>query len=178
MSMSVQVVGLPAVQAKLRGKPDKIHTAIVRVVNSLGIDLQRRVKELLTGQSLNVRTGRLRRSITQATTDDGETIRSRTGTNVEYARRHELGFKGTEKVRAHARHVKSRNVREVVIRGYRDDGRAKLGRNTVGSGVAFVRPFTRNVDYPAHPFLRPALNERRDLIRMRITRAIGGASGR
>jgi phage gpG-like protein len=156
-TVTAKVVGADAVERRLLGMSAKIHQRIVRAVTRLGIELQRDVKTLLSGPALSVRTGRLRRGVNQRTDDDGATVRSRTGENVEYAAFHELGYHGSQTVKAHQR-------------------TSAFGRET--------KPFTvpqhsRRVDYAGRPFLRPALDAKRADIKARIERAVkGGDNGR
>jgi hypothetical protein len=79
-----------------------VRELVRQVVQALGIELQRKVKaEKLSGQVLNVRTGRLRRSINEETHDAGDVVESTVGTPVVYGRFWELGFDGVEQVKAH-----------------------------------------------------------------------------
>jgi len=115
---------------------DGINTRLRDAIQKATLDLLAREKgEKLSGQVLNVKTGRLRRSITQRveTESDGNIV-GLVGTNVSYGRAHELGFKGTVTVRAHRRNIKGKAVP--------------------------VRAHGRNVNIPARPFLGPTLDER------------------
>ena len=91
----------------------------------------------LSGQVLRRRTGTLSRSIKGEVFDNATDItgdvRSRDKGNkpVEYAARHEYGFTGQERVKAHVRRLAS-------------------------GGEASVREFVRNVNYGARPFMKPA----------------------
>ena len=94
----------------------------------------------LSGQVLHRRTGILSGSI-QGTVDDQPTkiigdVRSRGNGNkaLKYAAYHEYGFQGQETVREHT-------------------------RKTATGGVANVREFVRNVNYPPHAFMRPTRDE-------------------
>ena len=70
----------------------------------LAFALQKRVQETkLSDQGLHVRTGRLRRSINSRVEEDGARVYGFVGTNVVYGQRHEMGFSGTENVKAHSR---------------------------------------------------------------------------
>lgn len=118
---------------------DGIGRAVLRV--------QARVKDKLSDQVLHVRTGRLRRSITQVVETHGEKVEGVVGTNVEYAPIHEYGFSGTETVAASFR-------------------TSKLGK---GFGVT---AHTRQVHMPERSFIRSALNELQPDIRTMIERAV------
>lgn len=142
IEVTTSVVGAEAVQARFAQLSVSMHARIQKRVQALGIELQRKVKEeKLSGQVLNVRTGNLRRNISEQTTVSGESITSSVGTNVPYARFWELGFSGPEQVRSHLR----------------------LGRP--------VRAFSRAVNERARPFLSSALEEMRSHILDELTRA-------
>lgn len=93
---------------------------------------------------VHVITGTLRRSITAsrpvANSDGG--FSGKVGTNLVYARMEEYGYTGPQNVRSHSRnHAFGRVMRDFT-----------------------VQAFTRNVNRPEHPYLRPALAESRDAI--------------
>lgn len=135
--------------------------AIDNTVRALGFELERRVKRnYLTGQVLNVRTGRLRASISQTTqmqpgdsrsgfVSTPSTAVATVGTNVVYGAAWEFGS------RAH----------DIV------PIRAKALRFEVGGQVLF----RRRVHIPAQaprPFLRPALENMRGFAIQQLTRAL------
>jgi len=83
---------------------------------------------------LGVVSGRLRSSIAVSiTTHVGDEYRANIGTNVKYAKVHELGFQGDVFVRSFVRHTKK--------------------------GTQFVRPHSRKMNIKARPFLRPAIED-------------------
>lgn len=148
------VLGLQRVEEAARGE---IRAGIGRIT----LKLLTQVKSLkLSGQALNVRTGRLRRSITQRIEDSGPDISGIVGTNVEYAAIHEFGFKGNVSVKQHLRQVKQ-----------------VFGRKLKSPVQALVGAHTRNVDLPARSFLRTALAELNDsgVIETEINAAIARA---
>lgn len=130
-----EVTGVDAAMATLRERSANIVTTLTKSMARATIDLVAYIKgSKLSDQVLRVRTGRLRRSITQRVEDTDGKIVGITGTNVSYARAHELGFKGTVQVKAYTRTVK---------------------------GASFpVRSHKRNLDIKARPFLAPSLQER------------------
>lgn len=127
--------------------------ALKSEIKKIAIDMTAKVKsEKLSGQVLNVRSGRLRRSINYRIEESDTGIDAKVGTNVEYGRVHELGFKGAVRVKEHMRKGKR------------------------------VRAHLRNVNMPARPFLRPSLEEMRGEIDSRIARVVaqsiaGGVNG-
>lgn len=128
------VINTQAVELALREAGSMARTRIGKTVNKLGLELLQVVKAFyLSGVALNVRTGRLRRSINLRYEDNGATISASVGTNVEYGRFWELGFSGTEMVRAHMR------------------------KTSKAEGM--VKAHERKVNQPARPFLAPALED-------------------
>jgi phage gpG-like protein len=160
IELKCRVVGAESVAANLEGMSARIHNRIRSAVEAAGIDLQKGVKRgRLTGQSLKVRSTRLRGSITQQLTDDGESIKSRVGTNVVYGRFWELGYHGAENVDGHYRRI------------FR---RTKSGRRGKMLNAAWVSPHKRRVDQDPRPFLGPELEAKRASIRRRIEKAVFG----
>ncbi len=130
-----------------------------KAVDLMALKTLIRTKEKLSDDVLHVRTGRLRRSITQNVTDTGGTIVGTVGTNVEYARVHELGFKGAVAVQAHLRTIKQ-----------------AFGKQLKGGAVTIpVAAHARNVDIPARSFLQASLDECTPEFRERIIEAINKA---
>jgi len=116
----------------------------------------------LSGKALQRRTGRLRGSITHKVKIDGDRVVGSIGTKVVYGRIHELGFKGPVQVMAHVREVKQ-----------------AFGKKTTPR-LVYVRAHTRNVNMPARPFLRPAIDDKMDaierIIANRIEEAFSGGN--
>ena len=90
----------------LRDSGKRMHGSVRKSLGSLVLELLTKVKQEKlsgpgTGQALNVRTGRLRRSITQRITDSGREVRGIVGTNVEYAKFHEFGPSVKDELKKH-----------------------------------------------------------------------------
>lgn len=131
---------VPTIRAQLR-----------REIERLAIKLLTHVKsDKLSGQVLNVRTGRLRRSINERVEDKNGDITGFVGTNVEYARIHEFGWRGTVTVKEHLRLINGKS--------------------------SIVRSHTRNVKIQERSFLRSALADMASEIREGIrVAAVQGA---
>lgn len=128
------IVGVERTILAFGAARQRIADAVRAAVTRATFDLVRVVKaDKLTGQVLQVRTGRLRRSITGRVEEENGSPVGLVGTNVSYGRVHELGFKGSVKVKAHSRTIKGKAIP--------------------------VRAHSRKLDIPARPFLVPALNE-------------------
>lgn len=90
--VSVTVSGAEAVEARLRHASERVRPFLVEAVTKETLALQAHViQDKLSGQVLHVRTGTLRRSITERVTETGETIQGIVGTNLPYGRIHEMG---------------------------------------------------------------------------------------
>lgn len=126
-----------------------------RAIGRLVLMLLRNVKaDKLSGQVLNVRTGRLRRSINAKVMLEGPKPEGTVGTNLVYARPHEYGFKGAEQVKAHLRTIKQ-----------------AFGKSIAPVSVQ-VAGFVRKVDIPEHSFLRSALADLEPTIKSEIRGAV------
>lgn len=142
MSMTVTIVGDEKLTQKFAAVYPTLETQLEQATARAALGLLRHVKEdKLNGQVLNVRTGRLRRSITMRVDTAASTVTGWVGTNVAYAARFEYGFDGTETVRAFMR---------------RAPGGKKKDARTVP-----VRSFTRKVHTPARSFLGSAYDDQR-----------------
>lgn len=130
---------------RLRKKPEEMRAALIPAMKKCMAVAEATAKtKYLSGprpRRLDRVTGRLRGSIATGVDTSGAEIKGIIGTNVVYARIHELGFKGTVSVRSHTRRVTSRNIKEAA------------------SGAAFVRAHQRRMNIRSRPFLRPALED-------------------
>lgn len=99
------ITGDREVVARFNRMPGGLQQNLVKTITRLCIKLQVHVKQdKLSGQVLNVRSGRLRRSITyHVATLGASTAQGTVGTNLPYAPPFEKGFQGTEEVREHLR---------------------------------------------------------------------------
>ena len=123
-------------------------------IKRVAIDLTAHIKDQkLSGQVLKVQTGRLRRSINYRITESETGIEAKVGTNVEYARIHEFGFKGTVSVKEHLRRVRK-------------------GKK------ATIRAHTRKVNLPERSFLRSSVTDMKASIDERIARVVGQSIAR
>ena len=145
------VYGGTELRAKFDRMPSDMRGALSKGIGRAVLKIQRHVvQDKLSGQVLNVKTGRLRRSITSRVTEQTETVTGIVGTNVSYAAAHEYGFQGTVSVRDHLR-------------------TSKLGK------AYNVSAHSRNVHIPEKSFLRSALDDLRGDTRDEIEGAINTA---
>ena len=88
-----RVVGVEAVISRLRREPGRLYLLTKEEVSRLTFKLQRKVKaEKLSGQVLNVKSGRGRRSISAKVDARPQEIIGSVGTNVNYMGGWERGF--------------------------------------------------------------------------------------
>lgn len=147
------------VLAHLASIPEKLRAKLRIVIYAEALALEDHVKsDKLSGQVLNVVTGRLRRSIFSRLEETEKTIEGAVASSgdVKYARIHEFGFHGTETVAAHTREI-----------------RQAFGR-AISPKEVFVREHSRRVNMKERSFLRSALADRRDHIIAAIQKAAEG----
>jgi phage gpG-like protein len=155
------VSGVAETQAAITGRGIEIVGRVRDAITQLLLKLSSRVKEQkLSGQVLNVRTGRLRRSITYSVDEQNGQIIGTVGTNVEYARRLEMGFHGDEQIREHMRMTKM-----------------AFGKMMKNPHAVMVRAHSRKVNIAPHSFLLSSLEEMRPQIIADISSAVEVACG-
>ncbi|MDN7456593.1 hypothetical protein [Burkholderia cenocepacia] len=148
MNFDAQVKGESQVIARINRLVPNVRNALVQRVQRLVIALQVHVvADKLSGQVLNVRTGRLRRSVNQGVTTTDTTITGVVSTPVEYAPAHEYGFRGVVTVKEHLRQVTQ-----------------AWGKPLATPVTATVREHTMKMNLPEKSFLRSALADQRDEI--------------
>lgn len=146
---------------------------------------------------LDVRTTRLRNSITHRVENQNGRILAAAGTNVIYAPRHEFGFRGMENVRAHTRVVKQlqRDVgsgtgfisvdNRRVLRdrkgnfiGFKETRKQAMSRMRTGLAIVqHVKAHTRRVNYKGRPFARPGVVKATPLVLREIVKEINSLKG-
>lgn len=169
-----QVLGAEAVQARFLRASESMKMETRDEVRRLGLELLRKVmQEKLSGQVLKVQTGHLRGSINEKFSESGSTFTSTVGTNLAYGRFWELGFHGTEQVKAHVRRTKEQMDRRAGKWGTRLGRRVFRETGPREMGMTMVRAHARRVDQNARPFLVPSLDEMRDTIKARLMSVLG-----
>lgn len=123
---------------RIRKAPEEMRNSLIPAMKKcMAIAEATSKTQYLSGprpQKLDRRTGRLRGSVSTATRRDADKIIGEIGTNVVYARIHEMGFNGTVGVSSHVR-------------------RTKTGKS------ATVRAHARRLYMRKRPFLRPAIED-------------------
>jgi len=151
-----ELVGGEALVMRFKALDPKLRTALTKAVTRLTMQLLRDVKEnKLTGQALNTRSGRLRRSINAVVEGQGTlTVTGAVGTNLKYARAHEYGFQGSVTVREHLRTVK------------------QVFGKPIGPIQVTVKSHAMRMNLPQRSFLRSALKELEPTIMKELTAAV------
>lgn len=123
----------------------EIAGAIGKALMKIGITIANQATQNADGRpGPIVRTGRLRASMNYRKRPEVVELGAGglsvvVGSNVEYAPRIEMGFSGTEEVKAHTRTITQAWGRRIAPRDVQ------------------VSAFTRTANAPAYPFLRPAV---------------------
>jgi phage gpG-like protein len=147
---------------------------------------------------LDVRTTRLRNSITHRVENRAGRIMGTAGTNVVYAPRHEFGSRGLEQVSAHTRVIRQwqrdvgsgtgfvsvdnrrvlRDRRKNFI-GFKESRKQAMGRIRSGlAQVQYVKAHQRRVNYKGRPFARPGVAKATPLVLREIVKEINSLKGK
>lgn len=154
------VQGVGPVMSGLDAFLSKSRTGVRDAVSRLTLQLLRKVKEeKLSGQVLRNRTGTLRRSINPKFEQGATSYAGYVGTNLVYARAHELGCHKTVTVREHLVHITS-----------------AFGQ-ALKSPVTFTMPAHQmRMNLPERSFLRSALEEMRPQVLIQLRNAMAGGA--
>jgi hypothetical protein len=90
----VGVFGVPEAEARLDLVTPQTEEGLARALTKLGLRLQAKVQENLSGPVLNVRTGVLRSSIDTRVSRAAGEVEASVGTAVKYGRYNEFGVPG------------------------------------------------------------------------------------
>lgn len=147
------VIGGEAATARFENFPARLRVELRTGIGRAALKVLVQAKEQkLSGQVLNVVTGRLRRSINVKITESATNVQGSVGTNVKYARVHEFGFDGIVTVREH------------------------LSTSKLGNRFS-VRSHQRKMHVPERSFLRSALADMAPQIREEFEAALQRALG-
>ena len=175
MSFQVQVVGKEQLVARFGRARDSVAQAVVDAVSKSGYAVQARAQEKLSGDVLNVRTGRLRRSINTAIYQTSTTdVSAQVGTNVEYAGVHEYGFDDIVTVPEHLSH-RAFDRFGAATKLSTKSGRIRASVKSVSQFI--VRTHEMHMHMPERSFLRSSLTELGPSITERIRKAVDVAAG-
>jgi phage gpG-like protein len=99
--ITVELTGDRELAARFDAMPGHVRAGLARIVARLGLELQRRVEEKLSGEVLRGRTGGLRSSINTRTQNTPTSVTATVRTNIRYAAAHEYGFQGAVSLDEH-----------------------------------------------------------------------------
>ncbi|EMD2133721.1 hypothetical protein VQX02_002431 [Acinetobacter baumannii] len=137
---------------------ERVRAEIRRTVNALTLKLQRTIQEdMLTGQRLNVQSGRLRGSVSSKVEEDKDWIEGTVGAGgalVPYAFAHEFGLKGAMAIKAHLRMIK------------------KVFGQPITPRQIMIKAHSRKVDMQERRFMRDSLDEVAKIVPKNIDAAI------
>lgn len=159
MRIDAEVKGESKVTARIERFVPRMRSALRQRMSRIVLRLQAHVvQDKLQGQVLNVREGRLQRSINQAVIEGEASIMGIVGSggNVKYAAAHEYGFQGAVTVREHLRTITQ-----------------AFGKPLATPVTATVRQHTMNMNLPERSFLRSALSDERSQIISDIRATVG-----
>mgnify|MGYP000959097200 FL=1 len=146
------------VHIQLNEENNRVKVEIRRTITASTLKLQRMVQEdMLSGQRLNVQSGRLRGSLASKVEESGgviEGIVSAGGAHVKYAFIHEFGLSAALSIKEHLRHIKQAFGRPITPRD------------------VLVKAHSRNVNVKEKRFMRDSLDEIAKIVPKNIDKAI------
>ena len=172
-----QIIGVEAVQSRFVLAASTSRKRVEVEVKRLGIELLNKVKaDKLSGQVLNVKTGKLRRSMNMKFENSQDGMSASVGTNTVYARIHEFGGKIFPKNGkalkftwpGHAGNfIDYKAVGKALLKG----GAARSANKAISIGDVHM---LKCVNMPMRSFLRSALEEMRTVIQERLLACVRG----
>lgn len=146
------------VQIQLNEENNRIKKEIRKTITALTLKLQRTIQEdMLSGQRLNVQSGRLRGSLVSRISESAEMfegIVSAGGAHVKYAFIHEFGLAAAVNIKSHLRHIKQ-----------------AFGKPITPKDV-LVKAHSRTVNFKERRFMRDSLDEIGKTVPKNIEKAI------
>jgi phage gpG-like protein len=153
--LNIKILGDDALIARLRSMPDNVRKKLLAKVTALAFELERKIKgDKLSGQVLNVRSGKLRASIhSSASQTETSTIgKAASSGDVKYAAVHEFG--GTIQ------------VPEIVAKG------KALAFMQNGKMAFYKKVAAHTVKMPERSYMRSSLADMKDRIIAEMTEAV------
>lgn len=146
------------VHIQLNEENNRVKVEVRRTITALTLKLQRMVQEdMLSGQRLNVQSGRLRGSLASKVEETGgviEGIVSAGGAHVKYAFIHEFGLSAAISIKEHLKHIKQAFGRPITPRD------------------VLVKAHSRVVNFKERRFMRDSLDEIAKIVPKNIDKAI------
>lgn len=146
------------VHIQLNEENNRVKVEVRRTITALTLKLQRMIQEdMLSGQRLNVQSGRLRGSLASKVEETSgviEGIVSAGGAHVKYAFIHEFGLSAAISIKEHLRHIKQAFGRPITPRD------------------VLVKAHSRVVNFKERRFMRDSLDEIAKIVPKNIDKAI------
>ncbi|MCF0265980.1 hypothetical protein KW868_16150 [Acinetobacter guillouiae] len=146
------------VHIQLNEENNRVKVEVRRTITALTLKLQRMIQEdMLSGQRLNVQSGRLRGSLASKVEETGgviEGIVSAGGAHVKYAFIHEFGLSAAISIKEHLRHIKQAFGRPITPRD------------------VLIKAHSRVVNFKERRFMRDSLDEIAKIVPKNIDKAI------
>ncbi len=169
MPISIQVIGgenIARMGKKIGESKRLIADSIFDACMKFGLDAEGRAKkDYLTGphpEKLGVGTGRLRSSITNRITQEGDVTTVAVGTKVKYAAIHELGGHSVVPI--------TPNSRKAFWAKFFETGDEKF------KWMALTKKTRFDIRIPARPFLQPAVRDAMPAFESRLKKILGQLS--
>jgi HK97 gp10 family phage protein len=153
--LNIKILGDDALIARLSNMPDNVRKKLLAKVTTLAFELERKIKgDKLSGQVLNVRTGKLRASIHSSVsqTETSTIGKAASSGDVKYAAVHEFG--GTIQ------------IPEIVAKS------KALAFMQNGKMAFYKKVAAHTVKMPERSFMRSSLADMKDRIIAEMTEAV------
>jgi HK97 gp10 family phage protein len=142
---------------------DRVRENVKEALTRLGDDMASRARS-----AAPYRKGKLQRSIKARLQERADSLTERVGTRYYVARFMEYGVgPKSVQVRGYVRHSKAGDVR-----GLRMTKSGKERKGVTAKGIAFVRPYSRQFQLRARPFIGPAYDNMKGSIRAEVRDAV------
>lgn len=170
INVQIETVGTDKVAAKFRFMPRKMNMALTKAITILTIELKNHVvRDKLTNNVLNVRTGNLRRSIQQKVTSQQDSVVGEvfSAGDVKYAAIHEYG--GTINMPARQQEINNRvSASGDFKKGFSKQKNSNFSRT--------VKVGAHTIVMPERSYLRSSLKDFQDKIKSTISIAVNEGS--
>ena len=157
------LVGDREVVARLSAMPGNLRQGLARTITKLELQLVALVKRKLSGEVLQIRSGRLRNSITGRVQQSATSVIATVSTDVPYAKFQEEGV-------PHSWEIRPRSARALAfdVAGAQRRGGSHILSETIFA-MRVVHP-----PLPARSFMASSLHEMEPLIRAELEAAVSG----
>lgn len=164
ITTTAQVAGIEVVKAEFDVTERNVRLKMYRAVEEAAQRVFAGARANLSGQVLNVRSGKTLAGMGITYRQTADTVTARVGTDWYVGRFWEKGFNGQQSVRSYLRSIKS--GKRFELQRLKGKKKMKLVTTKVyATGAVQVRGYSRSTDGKARPFLEPALDAVRSSFR-------------